>query len=289
MIWKGDTIVISNLREMMENYQKHAIAAFNVFGYEDASAVIRAAEKCGTPVILMINRAAADYIPLEIIGPMLDEMGRAASVPVGVHLDHAVTLEAIRVACEYRFTSVMFDGSQLALEDNITNTLKAIAIAAPKGIPVEGEIGSVGYNDSKASIQGSLTDPQEAKLYYNATKVDCLAVSIGTVHRLTTRKVDIHFELLDKIRSVVPAPLVIHGATSIKDEDLITLSRVGIRKINLGTCLRLAFGNSLRQSIQDNPDLFDRLQLFRIPIWETEVEASRKIRLITPSCDIQAV
>ncbi len=272
--------MMMGLREMFAQYTGFAIAGFNVFGYEDASAVIRAAEKCDLPVILMVNRDAASFIPLHVIGPMLEQMARTAKVPVGVHLDHAVELSAIREAAECRFTSVMFDGSQLSVEENIDKTLETIAITRNRNISVEAEIGSVGYSDPAVKALQEYTEPEDAKRFFEATRVDCLAVSVGTVHRMTTEKVTIQYDRLRRIQQVVSAPLVIHGATSVRDEDLVKLSQAGIRKINLGTCLRMAFGNTLRESMNNNPEEFDRLKLFREPIRETEEEAARKMRLL---------
>ena len=272
--------MIMGLREMMEQNPGFAIAGFNVFGFEDASAVIRAAEKCRLPVILMVNRDAASFIPLHVIGPMLDEMGRRATVPVDVHLDHAIELSAIRQAVECRFTSVMFDGSQLSIEENIEKSLETMALTAGRAISVEAEIGSVGYSDPAIKARQEYTKPEDARRFYEATRVDCLAVSVGTVHRMTTEKVTIQYDRLKKIQQAVSVPLVIHGATSVRDEDLVMLSRAGVRKVNLGTCLRMAFGNTLRTAINNNPTEFDRLKLFREPIRETEEEAMRKMRLL---------
>ena len=121
------------------------------------------------------------------------------------------------------------------------------------------------------------TEPEDAKRFYEATQVDCLAVSVGTVHRMTTQSITIQYDRLRRIQEQVSVPLVIHGATSVKDEDLIKLSLAGVRKINLGTCLRMTFGNTLRRVIEENPREFDRLKLFATPIEET-LEAAEMLR-----------
>ena len=280
--------MIASLGELFQRYNGYAYAGFNVFGYEDAKAVLEGAEECQTPVILMINRDAASYIPLDLIGPLLNRMAQKARVPVAVHLDHAVSLEAIRMACECGFSSVMFDGSQLSMEENIERTLQTIRIARREGISVEAEIGSVGYSDPAVHAKQAYTEPEDAKRFYEATKVDCLAVSVGTVHRMTTQSVTIQYERLHRIQRAVSVPLVIHGASSVANEDLTELSREGIRKINLGTCLRMAFGNTLRYTLAQMPEEFDRIKLFQASIGETRREAIHKIRLLQPSLMTQS-
>ena len=115
---------------------------------------IRAAEEVNEPVILMVNRDAARHMPLDILGPILTTLAKQAKVPVDVHLDHSVDLESIAKAVDAGFTSVMFDGSQLSFEENVDKTLKTIALARPKNISVEAEIGSVAYSDP--SIQAKM-------------------------------------------------------------------------------------------------------------------------------------
>ena len=272
--------MIQNLQILFQNYPQKAIAAFNVYGYEDASAVLTAAETLGQPVILMVNRDAAGYMPLHLIGPLLHEMGERASVPVCVHLDHALSLNAIRIACCNQFTSVMIDGSQLPFEENVSLTRQVIALAHPLGISVEAEIGSVGYDEPSHTVKGVLTEPEEAKRFFGEARVDCLAVSVGTVHRQTQQTAVIQYERLSAIMKAVDVPIVIHGSSSVPDEDLTRLSRAGVRKINLGTCLRMAFGCTLRETVLQTSD-FDRIRLFRPSIEATTQSAMNKMRLLT--------
>lgn len=219
-------------------------------------------------------------MPLRFIGPLLRSMAQSAAVPVAVHLDHAVELASIETAITCGFSSVMFDGSQLSFADNVVLTRQAIAMARPQGVSVEAEIGSVAYNDPAIPAKHIYTDPQEAKDFWEATLTDCLAVSIGTVHRMQAQTAYLQFDRLQNISQAVAVPLVIHGSTGVSDEDLARLSRCGISKINIGTCLRMAFGNALRKAVQDNPDEFDRIRLFQQPCAAVRQAAARKMRLL---------
>ncbi len=246
--------------------QNCIIPAFNIFGYEDAAMVIRAAEELNAPVILMTNKAATSHIPIDTFGKMLCSMAEQSSVPVCVHLDHAKDIGIVSKAIQVGYTSVMYDGSQLPLEQNIENTQQVLKIARSCNVSVEAEIGSVGYYEGVTGVKAEYTDPQEAAIFAKETQVDALAVAVGTIHRMDTQSAMIDYKRLDKIVEHVNIPLVIHGATGIKDEDLIKLLDYPIGKINIGTALRMAFGETLRKEMMDRPDVFDRLILFQKPM-----------------------
>ena len=259
----------------------HALAAFNVFGYEDAQAVCWAAEAENKPVVLMVNRDAVAHMPLPIIGPILLKLAADAKVPVCVHLDHAVEIAVIAESISVGFTSVMYDGSQLPVEDNIRTTKQVVEMAHVKDVSVEAEIGSVGYSDKTGKAALSVfTTVEEADRFFEETRVDALAVSVGTVHRMVKQGTKLRFDLLADIHQSVGVPLVIHGASGVRDEDLIKLVECGARKINLGTALRLAFGNELRRQFEENPDVFDRIALFKRCMVAVQEQAAKKLRLL---------
>lgn len=269
------------MKELLEEAEKanSVVAGFNVFGYEDAAAVVRAAESLNRPVLLMVNRPAAQHMPLPMIGTMLRQLAEKAAVPVGVHLDHAKDLPAIAQALEVGFTSVMFDGSDLPFEENVDLTRQVVDMAAPFGAGVEAEIGMVGYSDS--GVASEITDPAEAEAFAKKTRVDALAVSVGTVHRLTSQKAQLNLPLLQQIHQQVPVPLVIHGASGLPDASLRLMAENGVRKINFGTALRMVFGRTLRTQFEEDPKVFDRITLFKACMDEVEAKAAYIIKQIS--------
>ena len=238
-----------------------AVGAFNVFGYEDAVAVVEAAESLDEPVALMANKPALEHMPVEVLGAILTNIANRATVPVVVHLDHstdyAMTLRAILRG----FTSVMFDGSQLSFEENVIRTRDVKRAAHACGVSVEAEIGSVGYADGTVA-QANYTAPELAVEFEREVEPDALAIAVGTVHRMTTQTVKPDFELMDRIVARMHTPVVIHGSSGLADDDLQRLVQHGAKKINIGTALRLAFGNSLRDEMARRPEEFDRIKLF---------------------------
>ncbi len=275
--------MLYNLKDILKigSERGNAIAAFNIYGFEDAVAVIEAAEELDKPVILMANRDAIEHMPVDVIGMIMIHLAKKAKVPVCVHLDHATCIKTIKAAIDIGFTSVMFDGSQLPFDENVALTKEVVAMAHPKDISVEGEIGAVGYSDPSIDFTPQYTEPEEAKEFARLTDVDALAVAVGTVHRMVTQKACLQFERLKRIKELVNTPLVIHGATGVADEDLVRLVKCGVRKINLGTTIRLAFGNTLRQQFDQNPEEFDRIKLFKKCMVAVKERAKEKIKLLS--------
>lgn len=276
--------MLATLKEILQEMDQRgkAVAAFNVYGYEDAKAVVLAAEALKCPVVLMANRVAVSHMNVRLMGVIMNEAAKAVSVSVGVHLDHAVDNRTIEEAiCSGFYTSVMFDGSQLPYEKNVEITSKVVSLAHENGISVEAEIGSVGYSDPSVQAASRYTEPDEAKKFAKATQTDCLAVAVGTVHRMEYQGAVLQFDRLKEIRKAADVPLVIHGSTGVSDEDLCRLVDCGARKINIGTALRMGFGKQLRSQMEENPAAFDRITLFARCMQAVQAKAEEKIRLIT--------
>jgi fructose-bisphosphate aldolase class II len=265
------------MKDAANNHQ--AIAAFNVFGYEDAAAVVRAAEQVNAPILLATNKLAIDHMPVEYWGKLLRSLAEDASVPVAVHLDHAKDYDITAKAIKSGYTTVMYDGSHLPFAENVRNTKEIVKMAHAFGVPVEGEIGKLSYVDIPG-YETEYTDPEEAKEFAEQTGVDWLAVSVGTVQRMQKQQASIQFERLEAIQKNVNVPLVIHGSTGISDEDLRKLTTYQVAKVNIGTALRVAFGQALTEEIYKEPTQYDRLKLFQKPMDMVEQEAKRKLELL---------
>lgn len=267
MKWSEDFV----LQAKMKN---HVIVGFNVFGYEDAQAVIRAAERVNCPVLLMVNHDARKVLDLAHWAALLGSLAQTASVPVGVHLDHCSDLATIGRAIDLGFDSVMYDGSKLPLAANMENTAEVCNWAHKAGVRVEAELGTVPY-DELGETESRLTSASEAKLLCMQTGADWLAVSVGNVHRLLGRKAHINFAALREIEAACPSPLVIHGASGLFEEDLLALCNTHVGKINIGTALRRVFGQALRREVTGRPDMYDRLALLHEPSIQVEKTAYR--------------
>lgn len=227
-----------NMKDLLLDAQKggYAVGSFSIANMEMILGVIKAAEETKSPIILQIAEVRLNHSPLHIIGPTMIAAAKGAKVPVAVHLDHGTTLECIQQALDLGFTSVMFDGSHLDVEENIAMTKKVIEMAKPYSAAVEAEIGCVGGSeDGSVDIAMRCTSPEQAKHFYDETKVDALAIAIGNAHGFYKEAPELRFDILEKVRDAVEVPLVLHGGTGIEAEDFIRCHQSGIKKINIAT------------------------------------------------------
>jgi fructose-bisphosphate aldolase class II len=239
----------------------YAVAGFVCLGWEDMRAFAMAAEAEGTPVILQAGPGCRAHTPLPVIGAMFRHLADAVSVPVVLHLDHGRSVDEIRAAIAKGFTSVMFDGSDLALDDNIRRTAEIATLAHAAGISCEGEIGLVGYAGGAAS---AYTDPAEAARFAEETGVDAMAVAVGNLHLQHDHGGRVDEAALATITAATGGrvPLVIHGGSGVPPDQRARLARATpICKFNIGTELRQIFGKALRECLRDDQDVFDRLTI----------------------------
>ena len=274
--------MITNLKDILLPAQdkNYAVACFNVFGYEDARAVVDSAEARNASVILSINLDMRQFMTMEEIVGMLRPMAEKSKAPVCLHLDHTYEVDAVKEAIDAGFTSVMFDGSQLPISENISLIRDVVDYAHPKGVSVEAEVGSVPYASGRDHIKSALTEVVDALKMEQHGQPDALAISIGNVHRLESGTVEIDLERFNELEKALNLPLVIHGTSGLEDKDIQTLSLRQVAKFNVGTVLRKSFGNSLRSTLESDPELFDRIAIMKKVIPDLKATASKVISLL---------
>ena len=238
--------MLVNLNTVLADAQKnhYAVGLFNTTDTDMLEAVISAAEECRSPVIIGTAEVLLPNGELKLIAPSILAAAKRASVPVVVHYDHGLTFGRCMEALQLGFSSVMFDGSAGAYEQNIADTREIVKIAHAFGATVEGEIGHVGEasaNDNTATDLYTRVD--EAEAYLKATGVDALAVSIGTAHGAYKSKPKLDFVRLGELAAALPVPLVLHGGSGLSDDDFRRSIAGGIAKVNIFTDICLA-GNA---------------------------------------------
>lgn len=239
----------------------YAVAGLVTLGWEDMRAFVTAAEAEGCPVILQAGPSCREHTPLPVLGRMFRHLAEAASVPVVAHLDHGYSAEECRVAIDCGFTSVMFDGSRKPLAQNIDETSAIAEMAHAAGVSCEGEIGFVGYSGGESSAG---TDPDEAAQFARDTGVDAMAISVGNVHLQQEKQGGLDEPRIRAIEAVTQVPLVIHGGSGVPIAQRRSLALgSNVCKFNVGTELRLAFGDALRTAVTRDPDRFDRVQILK--------------------------
>ena len=242
--------MLVNMSKLLADAQKgnYAVGSFSVANMEMVLGVLKAAKELKAPVILQIAEVRLKQSPLEIIGPLMVAAAKSADTPVAVHFDHGKTIEEITQALELGFTSVMFDGSHLPLDENIKTTKEVIALAKKYGADVEAEIGCVGGSeDGSEDIAINCTKPEDAVRFENETGVDALAIAIGNAHGNYKSTPKLRFDILEQVEKNTELPLVLHGGTGITPDDFVRCSHTVIKKINIAT----ATFDSVEHTVKD--------------------------------------
>ncbi|MFC4055284.1 class II fructose-bisphosphate aldolase [Actinomadura syzygii] len=236
---------------------RRGLGAFNAIQLEQAEAIVAGAERAGSPVVLQVSENCVAYHgALAPLGRAVLEVGRAAAVPVVVHLDHATSADLVREAVALGFGSVMFDASRLDHDANVAATAEVAARCHADGVWVEAELGEIGGKDG-AHAPHARTDPAEAASYVAATGVDALAVAVGTSHAMPTRDGVLDLPLIARLRAAVPVPLVLHGSSGVPDAALGAAVGHGMTKINIATQLNKVYTAAVRDRLAADPALVD--------------------------------
>ena len=255
--------MLVTLRDTLQKALKnnYAVAGLVTLGWEDMMAYVEAAEKENCPVILQAGPSCRQHTPLPVLGKMFNYLAENTHVPVVAHLDHGYTQEECKIAVDSGFSSIMFDGSRKSLNENIDQTAKICELAHNAGISCEGEIGFVGYSGGERSAG---TDPEEASRFALDTNIDAMAISVGNIHLQENKEGGLDEDRIRAIEEVTDIPLVIHGGSGVPIVQRTFLSQNSkICKFNIGTELRSSFGDALRESVNKDPNRFDRVQILK--------------------------
>lgn len=274
--------MLTPLRDVLVEAREagRAVAAFNVIHLEHAEALTGAAEQVGLPVVLQISENTVTFhgslAPLAAATRVLAER---ASVPVVLHLDHAVSEPLVEEALGLGFTSVMFDGSRLADAENRAVTRAIVQRCHSAGVSVEAELGEIGGKDG-VHAPGVRTRPDEAAAFALDTGVDALAVAVGSSHAMTERTAELDLTLIADIRAQVDVPLVLHGSSGVPDAGLVAAVRAGMTKINIATHLNSVFTAAVRSRLDQDPRLVDTRRYLGPARDAVQAEAARLLELV---------
>jgi fructose-bisphosphate aldolase class II len=249
--------------------ERFAAPAFNVCNLEMAQAVVEAAEAEEAPVIVQTypGDLAHGGAPL---AALLRAVAEGSGAPVALHLDHGEGLEMIADRLREGYSSVMFDGSHLELEENIRQTRRLAEVVHAFSASLEAEIGLFGGDHGSVVF----TDPEEAERFVSESGADTLAVSVGSEHHQKSR---LDLERLKAIAGRTGHPMVLHGGSGIHPEDVRAAVAMGVVKINIGHAISVAMSEGAKEALDAGLDHYAMLKLMREKVRET---ASGKIRLM---------
>ena len=247
-------------KEMLDKAKAghYAVGHFNINNLEWTKSILAVAQELNSPVILGVSEGAGKYMTgyktvAAMVKAMIEEMG--ITVPVALHLDHG-SYEGCKKCIEAGFSSIMFDGSHLPIEENIEKTKELVKLAHENGMSIEAEVGSIGGEEDGVIGAGEFADPEECKKIADLG-VDLLAAGIGNIHgKYPANWPGLNFDVLAKVQEKTGTlPLVLHGGTGIPADMIKKAITLGVSKINVNTECQLAFADATRKYIEAGKDL----------------------------------
>ena len=252
--------MLVSAKEMLDKAKAghYAVGQFNINNLEWTKAILLTAQECNSPVILGVSEGAGKYMTgyktvAAMVKAMIEELG--ITVPVALHLDHG-SYDGCLKCVEAGFSSIMFDGSHYAIDENVAKTKELVALAHSKGMSIEAEVGSIGGEEDGVIGAGECADPKECKAIADLG-VDMLAAGIVNIHgKYPANWAGLSFETLDAIQQLTgEMPLVLHGGTGIPEDMIKKAISLGVAKINVNTECQLSFAAATREYIEAGKDL----------------------------------
>lgn len=252
--------MLVSAKEMLNKARegKYAVGQFNINNLEWTKAILLTAQECNSPVILGVSEGAGKYMcgyktVVGMVNGMLEELN--ITVPVALHLDHG-SFEGAKACINAGFSSIMFDGSHYAIEENIAKTTELVNACNVLGLSLEAEVGSIGGEEDGVIGAGECADPDECKAIADLG-VTMLAAGIGNIHgKYPENWAGLSFETLDAVQQKTGVmPLVLHGGTGIPEDMIKKAIDLGVSKINVNTECQLSFQEATRKYIEDGKDL----------------------------------
>ncbi len=257
---------VKTLREAVKEAGEKSVAIghFNISNLEGFHGVFRAAKKLNVPVIIGLSEGEEDFIGREEAIGMIKEIRATENFPIFLNADHHYSFDRVKLAIDSGFDSAIIDGANLSFEENVKVTKQCVDYAREmiektgKDILIEAELGYIGsgsnIKDTIPEGAGILTKPEDAKKFLDATGIDMLAPSIGSIHgMIKSGKPHINEEVTVEIKKAVGIPLVLHGGSGLRDVDFTNAIKAGVSIIHISTEIRLAYDEALKKSLADNP------------------------------------
>ena len=268
--------MLMNMKDLLTVAQKNhfAVPAFNIGSDQLLKAVMKTVKELKSPVILEMSPDEFNFVGYAQIQAMLYEAAHT-DVPVCIHLDHGDSYETVVRAIQAGMTSVMIDASKLPYEENVAITKKVVETAHIANVSVESELGTIGTtgNSIEGGTEGVIyTVPEEAKQFIEDTGIDTFACA-------KDMKPKLRIDILKDITDQVSVPLVLHGGSSNKDEEIAEAVKNGICKINISSDIKVAFYEQARKTLNENPGYREPLEIYPAAMEACGKVCADKIRL----------
>ncbi len=284
--------MLSNAKKMLIDAKngKYAVGQFNINNLEWTKAILEVAEEMKSPVILGVSEGAAKYMGgYDAVVGMVKGLDKALkiTVPVAIHLDHGQTVESAKAAIDAGFTSVMYDGSEHSIDENVKNSKAVVEYAAKHNVSVEAEVGTVGGEEDGVVGGVRYASLEECVRIAKEAKIDMLAASLGSVHGHYQGEPKLGFAEMKEYSTATNLPLVLHGGSGIPNDMIKKAIENGEAKINVNTEIQEAFAKGVREYIESGKDKvgtgYDPRKILATPFQNMKKVVSDKITLFGSS------
>ncbi len=242
-----------------------AIGHFNVSTLDGIWAIADAARELNLPVIVGISEGERDYVGVSAAAAVIKSIRESRGQPIFLNADHTYSVERVQEAIDAGFDSVIFDGAQLSMEDNISKAKKCVEYARASGrdVIVEGELGFIGTSskildaipEGAASTDAQMTTPEDATRFVKETGVDLLAPAVGNIHGVVKGgDPALNTNRVKEISTATGISLVLHGASGNSAQDISSAIKNGVAIVHVNTELRIAYRSGLMKALTENPD-----------------------------------
>ena len=243
---------LHSYKEILQYAKEHnfTVPAFNSYNMESMQGQIFAAEKKNVPLIVQTYHIHMAYAGSDCLAAICKATAKNANIMVALGLDHGQTFEQAKKCIDSGYSAVMIDLAGEDYDHNVRETKKVVEYARARGISIEAELGKIFEGHATPEeIATGYTDPDVARNFVEETGVDCLAVSIGTVHGFYAHGPNINFDLLEELISEVPCPIVVHGGSYLSDDDILRMVKLGVGKLNIGWEFFDAYRETLKSEL----------------------------------------
>lgn len=240
--------------------EKFAVGQFNINNLEFTQAITEAGIEENSPLIFGVSEGALRYIGLDYVVALAKTAAERSGLPIALHLDHGSSFDVVMQCIRAGFSSVMFDGSHYPFEENVRLTKEVVRAAHAVGVSVEGELGTIGGVEDDLDVDeedATLAKPEEAIRFYEETKVDALAIAVGTAHGMYKGEPRIRFDIIEEVSRNIDVPIVLHGGSGVPDEAIKKAISLGVGKINVNTESQVACTKVVRELLAKDESLID--------------------------------
>lgn len=273
--------------------QKIAVGHFNVSNLEGLWAIYRAARACDLPVIVGASEGERDFVGVKQIVALVRSLREGEGYPIFLNADHTYSVERVKEAIDAGFDAVIFDGAKMTFAENVSKTQECVSYARTQHakVLVEAELGYIGQSSKildkipeGAAVDASQhTSVEDAVNFVKETGVDLFSPAIGSIHGMlrATNDPDLNIVRIKEIAAAVEAPLVLHGASGLREKNIREAIEGGISVVHINTELRVRFVEALKKSLAEHPDEIAPYRVMKPAVDEMQAEVESKLRLFS--------